>query len=274
MMTHKAFVKKILKEPAVKAEYDAQAEEFALLDELLKARRQAGLTQAEVAARMGTKTPAVARLEAGGGSQRHSPSVATLRKYANQADRADRGAGCGQPTAHGPWAPRPLIRQRVRIDMPRNHCRMPLLSRRDLATEVRAMKVRAGFGVALAVAATCTLSGCGSFLTLSGCPVAGQVLDFRSDPFPPSPYYAGVRFDANAAYALFKDTDHNLPFRMMEITAGTLLIVDVPLSAYIDTCYLPLIALEMLFRKCGITGPNRLYRNADPERTTEKPSAQ
>ena len=82
MRTHKAFVKKMLKQPAVKAEYDAQAEEFALLDELLKARRQAGLTQAEVAARMGTKTPAVARLEAGGGSRRHSPSVATLRKYA------------------------------------------------------------------------------------------------------------------------------------------------------------------------------------------------
>ena len=82
MMTHKAFVRKMLKQPAVQVEYDAQADEFALLDELLKARRQAGLTQAEVAARMGTKTPAVARLEAGGGSRRHSPSVATLRKYA------------------------------------------------------------------------------------------------------------------------------------------------------------------------------------------------
>src|ERR1700731_534757 len=82
MMTHKAFVKKMLKQPPVKAEYDAQAEEFALLDELLKARQRAGLTQAEVAARMGTKTPAVARLEAGGGSRRHSPSGATVRKYA------------------------------------------------------------------------------------------------------------------------------------------------------------------------------------------------
>jgi transcriptional regulator with XRE-family HTH domain len=86
MMTHKAFVRKLLKQPAVKAKYDAQAEEFALLDELLKARRQAGLTQAEVAARMGTKTPAVARLEAGGGSRRHSPSVATLRKYAQAVE--------------------------------------------------------------------------------------------------------------------------------------------------------------------------------------------
>ena len=82
MKTHKELIKKMLKNPAVKAAYDAQAEEFALLDELLKARRRAGLTQAEVAERMGTKTPAIARLEAGGGSKRHSPSIATLRKYA------------------------------------------------------------------------------------------------------------------------------------------------------------------------------------------------
>ncbi len=82
MKTHKELVKRMLKNPAVKAEYEAQAEEFALLDELLNARRRAGLTQAEVAERMGTKPPAVARLEAGGGSKRHSPSLATLRKYA------------------------------------------------------------------------------------------------------------------------------------------------------------------------------------------------
>ena len=82
MMTHKELMKKRLGQAVVQEEYDAQAEEFALLDELLQARRRAGLTQAEVAARMGTRPPAVARLEAGGGSQRHSPSVATLRKYA------------------------------------------------------------------------------------------------------------------------------------------------------------------------------------------------
>jgi DNA-binding XRE family transcriptional regulator len=82
MKTHKQLVKKMLKAPAVKAAFDAQADEFALLDELLKARRRAGLTQAEVAERMGTKPSAVARLEAGGGSKRHSPSLATLRKYA------------------------------------------------------------------------------------------------------------------------------------------------------------------------------------------------
>src|SRR2546421_12382254 len=82
MLTHEEMVKKMLDEPAVRAEYDAHAEEFALLDELLRARQRAGLTQAEVAAKMGTKPPAVARLESGGGSQRHSPSIATLRRYA------------------------------------------------------------------------------------------------------------------------------------------------------------------------------------------------
>ncbi len=82
MKTHKDLVKKMLKKPAVKAAYIAQAEEFALLDVLLEARRRAGLTQAQVAEKMGTKTPAIARLEAGGGAKRHSPSLATLRKYA------------------------------------------------------------------------------------------------------------------------------------------------------------------------------------------------
>ena len=82
MKTHKELVKKMMKNPAVKAKYDQLSDEFMLLDELLKARRAAGLTQADVAERMGTKTPAIARLESGGGSKRHSPSIATLRKYA------------------------------------------------------------------------------------------------------------------------------------------------------------------------------------------------
>ena len=81
-MTHEEFTGKLLQNPEVRKEYEALEEEFALFDELLKARTKAGLTQAEVADRMGTKTPAVARLEAGGGNKRHSPSVSTLRKYA------------------------------------------------------------------------------------------------------------------------------------------------------------------------------------------------
>ncbi|MBF0420876.1 MAG: helix-turn-helix transcriptional regulator [Magnetococcales bacterium] len=44
---------------------------------------QAGLTQAQVAEQMGSSTPAVARLEAGGGKSKHSPSLSTLRRYAD-----------------------------------------------------------------------------------------------------------------------------------------------------------------------------------------------
>src|SRR4030042_5309067 len=83
MLTHEEMVGKMLEDPEVKAEYDALEPEFELLDELLKARDEAGLTQEDVAKRMGTSRPAVARIEAGGGSKRHSPSIATLRKYAD-----------------------------------------------------------------------------------------------------------------------------------------------------------------------------------------------
>lgn len=82
MLTHEEMVGKMLEDSEVNAEYDALTPEFELLDELLKARDAAGMTQEEVAKRMGTSRPAVARIEAGGGSKRHSPSLATLRKYA------------------------------------------------------------------------------------------------------------------------------------------------------------------------------------------------
>lgn len=82
MLTHEEMVRKMLEHPGVEAEYDALEPEFELLDELLKARDEAGLTQGDVAKRMGTSRPAVARIEAGGGSKRHSPSIATLRRYA------------------------------------------------------------------------------------------------------------------------------------------------------------------------------------------------
>ena len=64
----------------VREAYDALSEEFAFLDEVLRARAEAGLTQAQVAERVGTTQSAIARLESG--ARRHSPSIATLQKYA------------------------------------------------------------------------------------------------------------------------------------------------------------------------------------------------
>ncbi|MBF0613195.1 MAG: helix-turn-helix domain-containing protein [Magnetococcales bacterium] len=69
-------------DPEFKVAYDALDDEFRLFDLLLAARQRAGLTHSQVAERMGTKTPPVARMEAGGGSKRHSPSFSTLRRYA------------------------------------------------------------------------------------------------------------------------------------------------------------------------------------------------
>jgi transcriptional regulator with XRE-family HTH domain len=67
----------------VRAEYERiEREEMPMLDAILKARTESGLTQAEVAVRMGTKAPAVARLENALVTGRPSPSVATLQKYA------------------------------------------------------------------------------------------------------------------------------------------------------------------------------------------------
>lgn len=81
MLTHKELKARALERADVKAEYERLDEEFTLLDEFLKARAAAGITQAEVAERIGTTQSAIARLESGSG--KHSPSLATLQKYAH-----------------------------------------------------------------------------------------------------------------------------------------------------------------------------------------------
>ena len=71
-----------MRRPGVRAEVQRIEREAAeLLDALLKARQEAGRTQAQVAKRMGTQGPAIARLERVLATGKHSPSVATLRKY-------------------------------------------------------------------------------------------------------------------------------------------------------------------------------------------------
>ena len=82
MQTHDQLVRKLLRRPGVRAEVERiEREEGVLLDALLKARQDAGLTQAQVAERMGTHAPAVARLERSLATGKHSPSIATVRRY-------------------------------------------------------------------------------------------------------------------------------------------------------------------------------------------------
>jgi transcriptional regulator with XRE-family HTH domain len=67
-----------LADPEVKREYDSLAPEFEISAELLRARLRAGLSQAELAARMKTSQSAVARLESG----QTLPSTKTLLRFA------------------------------------------------------------------------------------------------------------------------------------------------------------------------------------------------
>ena len=61
--------------------YEELDEEFALLDEAIKARKEQKLTQTEVALRMGVPRSAVCRLERGLVSGK-MPSLPTLKRYA------------------------------------------------------------------------------------------------------------------------------------------------------------------------------------------------
>ncbi len=81
-MKHSELKEKALKRKGVNTEYKSLGPEFTLLRTMLLARRKAGLSQAQIAERMGTKPPAITRLESSLTSGKHSPSLATIKKYA------------------------------------------------------------------------------------------------------------------------------------------------------------------------------------------------
>ena len=83
MKTLKTLKAELLANPSTRAAYAAQADEFALARELIAARTQAGLTQADVAERMGTTQSTVARLEGGNAA----PSLRSLQRYAQAVGR-------------------------------------------------------------------------------------------------------------------------------------------------------------------------------------------
>jgi ribosome-binding protein aMBF1 (putative translation factor) len=67
-----------MKEPKYRKAYDALEDEFAVAKAVIAARIRAGLTQTELARKMGTTQPVVARMEGG----RLRPSLRTLQRLA------------------------------------------------------------------------------------------------------------------------------------------------------------------------------------------------
>lgn len=83
LLSHEELVQQMLSSAGVAEEVERlNLEEYALLDQMLAARKAAGMSQADVAAKMGTKATAISRLESALASGKHSPSIDTLRRYA------------------------------------------------------------------------------------------------------------------------------------------------------------------------------------------------
>jgi transcriptional regulator with XRE-family HTH domain len=74
--------KKWMKEPRYRKAYEALEEEFVFASAMIDARSRAGLTQEQLAQKMGTTQPVVARLESG----RTRPSLRTLERLAQATD--------------------------------------------------------------------------------------------------------------------------------------------------------------------------------------------
>ena len=70
--------KKMLADPAARAEYESLGPEFEIASTLITARRRAKLTQEQLAERMNTTQSAIARMESG----RHTVSMTSIRRYA------------------------------------------------------------------------------------------------------------------------------------------------------------------------------------------------
>jgi predicted transcriptional regulator len=78
MKTLKTLKREMLNDADTRAAYDTLADEYAIARELIAARARAGLSQSEVAQRMGTTQSVVARLESG----KRPPSMRTVERFA------------------------------------------------------------------------------------------------------------------------------------------------------------------------------------------------
>lgn len=83
MLDYKKFRDKQLKEnPKLKRHYDELEPEYAIIRAVMRKRIKKGMTQSQLAHKIGTKQSAIARLESGS----YNPSFAMLKKVAKALD--------------------------------------------------------------------------------------------------------------------------------------------------------------------------------------------
>jgi ribosome-binding protein aMBF1 (putative translation factor) len=75
----KEFLKEQLKDPKVRAEWDALEPEFIIIQALIDARKNTGLTQKQLSERTGITQGDISKLESGNAN----PSLKTLKRLAS-----------------------------------------------------------------------------------------------------------------------------------------------------------------------------------------------
>lgn len=78
--TLKAFKERQMQEPEFRVEYDALEDEYQLKRQMIAMRKAAGLTQEQMAEKLGTKASNISRLESI--NAENSPRLATIEDYA------------------------------------------------------------------------------------------------------------------------------------------------------------------------------------------------
>ena len=78
MKSYSIVKRKLLRDPEIRRAYDALAPEYALSEMIIRRRIKRGMTQKELAKRIGTTQSAVSRLESG----RYNPTIEFLRALA------------------------------------------------------------------------------------------------------------------------------------------------------------------------------------------------
>ena len=78
MAKYNDFKSKLLKDKAVKRAYAELGPEFALVEMIIEKRLQRGLTQADLAKKIGSRQPVISRLEQGD----YNPSIKFLTRVA------------------------------------------------------------------------------------------------------------------------------------------------------------------------------------------------
>ena len=79
-VTFDAFKKNALQNEQIRSQYEKLKPEFEFINQLIIARKKSNMSQADLAKRLHTKQPSIARFENGGFNK---ASISTIKDYAN-----------------------------------------------------------------------------------------------------------------------------------------------------------------------------------------------